>query len=195
VSRPNPLRTRGSLIDALSSALDRGNHGLENVPGLLKRILAEESWREFETARGEHVVHERFESFVTAPPLKGLGASTAVIERIVGTDDPDLLRLLRDARKGAPGRPSAAKNRVESTPISKGEDSSLTVQRLAVEAPSEYEAVKRGEKTINAAAISAGIRRRRVSVRLDNPRSAAETLRKHMSREQLAELRALLAAE
>lgn len=195
MSRPNPLRTRGSLIDALSSALDRGNHGLENVPGLLKRILAEESWREFETARGEHVVHERFESFVTAPPLKGLGASTAVIERIVGTDDPDLLRLLRDARKGAPGRPSAAKNRVESTPISKGEDSSLTVQRLAVEAPSEYEAVKRGEKTINAAAISAGIRRRRVSVRLDNPRSAAETLRKHMSREQLAELRALLAAE
>jgi hypothetical protein len=67
------LRARGGLVDALSSALDSGGHGLSNVPVLLKRLLAEEGWREFETVRGEVVRHERFEEFVAAPPLKGLG--------------------------------------------------------------------------------------------------------------------------
>ena len=189
MSKPNPLRTRGSLVDALSSALDRGSHGLENVPGLLKRILSDGSWREFETTRGELVVHDRFESFVTAPPLKGLGASMDLITRIVGTGDPELLRLLRDANKTDPH--SRGKS-VDSTPLGKGEDVALTAERLAREAPDEYAAVLRGELTIHAAAVLAGIRRRRVSIRLDSAESAAETLRKHMTPEQLARLRKLL---
>jgi hypothetical protein len=179
----------------LSSALDRGSHGLENVPGLLKRILADESWREFETARAERVTHDRFESFVSQPPLRGLGASIAVIERIVGTDDPDLLRLLRDARKVGRGHRVDLEPGVESTPGSKGEAADLTAQRLALAAPDEYAAVQRGEKSINAAAISAGIRRRRVPVRLDSPESAAETLRRYMTPEARRRLAELLADE
>jgi hypothetical protein len=55
---------------------------------------------------------------------------------------------------------------------------------LAVEAPEEYEAVKRGERSINAASIRAGIRKRRIPVRLDDADSAARTLRTHMPRDQ-----------
>jgi hypothetical protein len=187
VSEPNPLRARGSLVDALSSALDRGNHGLENVPGLLKRILADELWREFETARGEHVIHERFETFVSEPPLRGLGADIPLIDRIVGTSDPDLLRMLRDASRTGRGKGRRSESERLNT-----DDSAYQAERLAREAPDEYAAVQRGEKSINAAAISAGIRRRRIAVRLDSAESAAETLRKHMAPGELARLRDLL---
>lgn len=50
----------------------------------------------------------------------------------------------------------------------------------------------RGERTINAAAVRAGFRRHRVSIRLDSAESAAETLRKHMTPDQIRELRKLL---
>src|SRR5690606_39932864 len=83
----------GGLVDALSSALDSGGHGLSNVPVLLKRLLAEEWWREFETVRGEVVRHERFEEFVAAPPLKGLGSEISLIKRIVA-DDREAVDLL-----------------------------------------------------------------------------------------------------
>ena len=183
------------MVNALSSALDRGSHGLENAPGLLKQILTDESWREFETTRGEHVLHERFADFVATPPLKGLGASMEIIMRIVGTGDPELLRLLREASKSKRGPRSESKFPVESTGNYGAEESAYTADRLSREAPEEYSAVLRGERTLNAAAVRAGIRRHRVSIRLDSAESAAETLRKHMSRDQLQALSKLLADE
>jgi hypothetical protein len=186
------LRDRALLVESLGSALRNGEHGLKTVPALLKRVLADESWRDFETKRGEHVTHDRFIDFVTARPLRGLGASIELITRIVGTDDPELLRMLRDALKGTRGRRTDLEPGVDSTLSSKGEDVALTAERLAREAPDEYAAVLRGERTIHAAAVRAGIRRRRIAIRLDNADSAAETLRKHMTREQLQALIKLL---
>jgi hypothetical protein len=192
------LRGNALVNDALGSALRNGGNALGTVPALLKRVLADGSWREFVTKRDEHVQHGRFADFVTMPPLKGLGADMALIDRIVGTDDPDLLRMLREAQVGKRGRPHTLDktdvNNGESPVISSvlGDDStSRDVDRLARQAPEEYAAVRRGEKSVNAAAISAGIRKRRIPVRLDSPESAAETLRKHMppeGRRRLAEL-------
>lgn len=186
------LRDHALLVESLGSALRSGNHGLQTVPGLLKQVLAEESWRDFVTKRGEHVTHDRFADFVTSPPLKGLGASIELITRIVGTDDPELMRLMRDALKSPRGRRTDLEPGVDSTLSSKGEDVALTAERLAREAPDEYAAVLRGERTINAAAVRAGIRRHRVPVRMDSAESAAETLRKHMTPDQIRELRKLL---
>lgn len=191
---PSP-RANNVLVESLSSALSRGEHSLGTVPGLLKRLLSEDAWRDFDTRRGERVHHDRWHSFVVTPPLRGLGATEELIDRIVGTDDVDLLRLLRDAKKVGPGTRSDLSPGADSTPGGKGEDSSLTVQRLAIEAPDEYEAVRRGERSINAAAIRAGIRKHRVPVRLDSAESAAQTLRKHMTRETRVRLAELLTQE
>ena len=175
------LRGNALVNDALGSALRSGGNALGTVPALLKRVLADESWREFVTKRDEHVRHDRFADFVTARPLKGLGADMPLIDRIVGTNDPDLLRALRNAKKGKRGRPPKdAEIPKDSIGIIDTGHADYMAQRLASESPVEYEAVKRGEKSINAAAISAGIRKRRVPVRLDSPESANETLRKHM---------------
>jgi hypothetical protein len=188
------LRDHALLVESLGSALRNGDHGLRTVPALLKRVLADGSWREFETKRGERVTHDRFIDFVTTRPLRGLGASLELITRIVGTDDPELLRMLRDVLRSTRGRSADTEPGVDCLLGSKGEDVALTAERLAREAPEEYAAVLRGEQTINAAAVRAGIRRRRIAIRLDNAESAAETLRKHMTREQLQALAKLLSA-
>lgn len=70
---PNPRRGNAHLVESLTRSLRSGKHGLEAVPGLLKRVLAEKSWREFVTQRGELVQHDRFAEFVTAPALRGPG--------------------------------------------------------------------------------------------------------------------------
>lgn len=186
------LRDRALLVESLGSALRNGDHGLKTVPALLKRILTDESWRDFETKRGERVTHDRFIDFVTTRPLRGLGASMELITRIIGTDDPELLRMLRDALKSGRGRRTDLEPGMDSTLSAKGEEAALTAERLAREAPDEYAAVLRGERTLNAAAVRAGIRRHRIAIRLDSAESAAETLRKHMSHEQLLALIKLL---
>lgn len=187
----NP-KANAVLVDALGSALRRGDNALGAIPGLLKRILAEEAWREFITQRGEMVQHERFADFVTTPPLRGLGVSMDLIDRIVGTSDPDLLRMLREAKKGKPGRPKKGEEKtLESKGISWG-TADHEADRLAREAPEEYEAVRRGEKTIHAAAVAAGIRPRRISIRLDDPASAVRSIRNNATPEFWEEFRRLV---
>lgn len=188
------LVERDQLVDSLRGALADGRSGLSYVPRLLRRVLETGAWRERYDAKTRAVVRFRsFGEFVGAQPTEGLGTTMELVNRIVGTNDPGLLRLLREARKGQPGRPKReTKKGEESTPISKGEDSTLTADRLAREAPAEYAAVMGGQKTIHAAALAAGIRKRRVSVRMDDAESAARSLRKHMSPEDLARLAKLL---
>lgn len=188
----DPLKHRASVIDSLGSSLRRGGASLETVPGLLKRVLQEEAWREFETSRGDVVRHERFADFVTTPPLKGLGASMELIDRVVGTDDPDLLRLLREAKKGKPGRPRKGEEKADESSMFSRDRDAEDAERLARDAPDEYKAVKRGEKTIHAAAVAAGIRKRRISIRLDDPASAIRSIRNNASPEFWQEFRRLV---
>lgn len=190
----DPLRHNAFLVDALGSSMRSGDHALGTVPSLLKRILQEEAWREFITQRGDHVQHARFADFVTTPPLKGLGATMDLVERIVGTDDPDLLILLRDAKAGQPGRPrGGSENPLESNGFStQGESVDYTAARLALQAPEEFEAVRRGEKSIHAAAVAAGIRRRRIPVRLDDASSALRSLQANSSPEFWEEFKRLV---
>jgi hypothetical protein len=188
------LRRNANLVEMLGGALRDGGHALGAAPSLLRQVLEADGWREFVTQRGEHVFHERRDDWVTTQPLAGLGATVELVERVIGTDDPELLRLWRKA--GSVGRGSAGRNRpstghVDST-LANGGASDYAAERLARQAPEEYEAVRRHEKTINAAAIAAGIRPHRISVRLDRPDSIARSLRKYMTAEQLAELARLL---
>jgi hypothetical protein len=66
--------------------------------------------------------------------------------------------------------------------------SDYTADRLHREAPDQYEAVRSGEKSLNAAAVEAGIRPRRLSVRLDDPLSIARSLHRNMPPEDFADL-------
>ena len=56
----NEATANNVLVEALGSSLRSGGHALADAPELLKKLLAEQAWRDFVTRRGEHVTHGRF---------------------------------------------------------------------------------------------------------------------------------------
>ena len=187
----DPLRGNWHVVNSLRSALHKGEHGLSTVPGLLKRVLAEGSWREFVTERGEHVEHGRFVDFVTTKPMKGIGATVDLVKRVIA-DDPEAVDLLDQALQNPVGRPETNNNVQDKAP--QGNSADRALRKLRTDAPELHAEVLAGRLTAHGAMVKAGFRVRTITVRPDAA-SAARTLRKHMTADQLAELARLLMEE
>lgn len=192
------LKRNANLIDALGSALREGDHAIGTVPGLVKRVLLEESWREFVTQRGDHVRHERFADFVTQPPLRGLGGSVDVIERIVEGDE-EAVRLLRNALKVKPGPKSGdVMTRTGTMPAGRkrmtptGTSRAYALQRLEKDRPELHAEVIAGRLSAHAAMVQAGFHPETFTVRADSAEKIVATLRRKLPAETLAEVAALL---
>lgn len=192
-------KINAALVEALGSALREGDHGLKTAPALLVRVLREESWREFVTQRGEPVEHERFEQFVTTLPLKGLGATLRLVEKVIDSIEDDAERaqaqdLLDRAVQGKPGRPSKNPDVIRNNPDPNQHGTSRdgALRKLRKDAPSLHAEVLAGHLSAHAAMVKAGFRRRTISVPVDRPESVAKTLRKNLAPEDLAALARLL---
>lgn len=142
------------LNDTLSSALSHGGNALSTVPGLLIRVLEEKTWRDFVTKLGEHVTHERFDGFVTAPPLRGLGSSKRQLERICA-DDKKALDLL-DRAYQKPAHIHADVDNVNSRPDGNAESAAL--RRLRKDRPDLHAEVLAGNLKAHGAMVEAGFR-------------------------------------
>lgn len=189
----NRLKLNANLVEALGSALREGDHSIGTVPGLVKRVLREESWREFVTQRGEHVVHERFADFVIAQPLKGLGGSVDLVRRIVSSDA-EALSLLDEAMRNPIGRPEIRDNVTNfSDPNQRGTSKDYALRRLRKDAPELHADVLAGRLTAHAAMVRAGFRPKTFTVRADSAEDVAATLRRRLPPEVLLEVASLLA--
>lgn len=184
-------RARGTLVEALSSALERGGSGLANAPELLRRLLADGSWRSFVTQRGELVEYENFADFVTTPPLKGLGAGVGLVKRVV-KDNPAVVDLLDQALQGKHGGNRSKLDNIQLAPPPTGTSQAAALRRLRKDAPALHADVLAGHLSAHAAMIKAGFRRKTAVIPVDSAESAARTLRKNMSPETLVELARLL---
>jgi hypothetical protein len=182
------LKERADLVDTVGSALSRGEHTLTVLPDLIRQLLEEEAWREFETKMGKHVTYERFEDFVTMPPLAGLGVSVSLVERIV-KDDPETLTLLYKALKWPIGK----HHHDNIMMMNQGTSVSYALRRLEQERPDLLQKVKSRDLSPHKAMREAGFRTSRISVNLDDPQSAAKTLLTHASPAFLEELKRMLA--
>jgi hypothetical protein len=187
------LRHNANLVDALGSSLRSGSHGLDTVPALLKRVLQEESWREFVTQRGDHVKHERFAEFVTTLPLAGLGTSVDLVCRIVASE-PEAADLLDRALQRPVGanQYSIGEGADNVNTLPDGNSKAQALRRLRKDAPELHADVLSGRLSAHAAMVRAGFRRRTLSVPIAQPDAAASVLRKHMSPEDLTRLIELL---
>lgn len=183
-----------NLVDSLGSAIRDGEHGLGTVPDLLKRVLEEESWREFVTRLGEHVEHVQFEEFVTTPPLKGLGSDVALVRRIVD-DELVVLQLLDDALAQPAGERTDLSNNRREVKRGQGTSKEQALRRLRKDRPDLHGRVLDGELSPHRAMVEAGFRPRTQNVRVDDPESAARALRKHMSPDARARLVELLSKD
>lgn len=189
----NHLVRNRHLVEDLGGALRSGQHGLAVVPGLLKRVLAEESWREFTTQRGEHVRHERFIDFVTTPPLAGIGATVELLKRLV-KDDAEAVDLLDQALQNPPSTHAAVSN-IHGTERPSGTTKDRALRKLRKDAPELHAEVLAGRLSAHAAMVKAGYRPRTFTVRADSPESVAATLRRQLDPAQLAELARLLSED
>ena len=90
------------IVELVRGTFTRASSGLENFPGLLKRVLKEDMWRERVVERtGEVVTFDSFQAFVEAPPLEGLGTT---IENLLNLcqHDPELVSLIHQATQRTP---------------------------------------------------------------------------------------------
>ena len=193
------LRGNALVNDALGSALRSGSSALGTVPPLLKRVLAEESWRHFVTKRGDEVSHERFETFVTTPPLSGIGATVDIVRRVVA-DDMEALDLLDRALQNPVGHPGTVNNINVNRP--QGTSQAQAMRRLRKEADHGNEQAAKlhadvlaGQISANAAMIQGGFRPKTISVPIGRPERIAAYLRKHMARDALTRLVELLTSD
>lgn len=190
----NP-RANAALVEALGSALREGEHGLKTGPALLLRILREESWRSFVTQRGDLVEHISFGLFVTTPPLKGLGASRRLIEQLIGAiEDPaqrtEAQDLLDRAYQRGSGRPEILHKIQDKAPY--GTSRAAGLRRLRKDRPDLHAEVLAGRLSTHAAMVQAGFRHRMINIPADQPKAAAQALRRNLTPEDVAELARLL---
>lgn len=201
VDETNLLQARGYLIEMLGKELRQGDFSLKQLPKVLNRILKEQSWKEFETQLGHVVRHDCFDEFIVKAPFEGLGSTVELVEKIVSVDN-ETLTLFQHARKRPAGRPK--KQTIEDDqqeiglyykPITKGTHSAYGLTVLEKHEPELYAEAIAGTTSIHAALVATGHRKPYVSVRVDDPASAARTLRKKLTVEQRHELARLLLEE
>jgi hypothetical protein len=191
-----------SVVLTLGQALRASDLNLDLIPKLVRKVIDEGLWREFAIPTGEVVTWERFDDFVTTPRVRGLGTTPRLLEGLL-RDDPETLKLLRDARKrGKGGRPKKSEVQEEQAetglhcnPVFKGHDLAYGLTVLEQHEPELYAAVVAGEQSVHAALVATGRRKPYVSVRIDDPAAAARTLRKKLTVEQRHELARLLVEE
>lgn len=182
------LRANALINDSLGSALRSGDHALGTIPALLKRVLADETWREFVTKRGEHVQHARFADFVTTKPLSGLGSDVALVQRIVA-DDKETLDLLDQALQS----PVGVHRDTDNISISKhGTSAAGALRRLRKDAPELHADVLAGRLSAHGAMVRAGFRPKTVTVPVTRPEAVARSLLKYMTADDIAQLIAVL---
>jgi hypothetical protein len=148
----------GVLVEALWSAVSRGGKSLEQIPGMIKRLLETEAWKKRTIRTGKIVEHTSFHSFLTTPPLDGCGYDPVKIRKLI-SDDPETLVLWREAMKHKRGPRSIVDN-VNDIIRSDGNSVAYTVTRLKNDRPDLFDQVKAGKISANAAAIEAGFRKK-----------------------------------
>lgn len=199
MTEPYEQRARGTLVEALSSALERGGSGLANAPELLRRLLTDGSWRSFVTQRGELVEYSRFADFVVTPPLKGLGTTLALVRRVIG-EEPAVLDLFDQATQGANGGDrrsgeAISLHNIQTENPPSGTSREAGLRRLRKARPDLHAEVLSGALSTHAAMVKAGFRRKMVTVPVDKPENTARALRRNLDPEDLAVIARLIVAE
>lgn len=185
----NRLVENDGLVESLQHALHSGEVGLSLVPPLVKRVIEEQRWHErYVRVIREEARFDRFVDFVEASPPEGLGADVPLVERLCA-DDPEALRLIREATVNPRGKP-ADKHCIAMNKAIQG-DAAYVVSRLHDDRPDLYQEVVSKRMSPHAAAKAAGYRKPYASVRTDDPDKVSAFLAKHFDADDIRKIAAL----
>lgn len=179
------LIDKGTLVEAFWHAVDHGTGTLENIPGLIRRVIETDAWKK-RIHEGQLYEHKRFIDFITSKPLAGCGWDPDKVLALI-KGDVDLERSWREMVTPAIGTNQHSEGSNNITTL-RGTDRTYTLSRLKREAPALYQKVLDKKLSPNAAAIQAGFRIKTISVPLDAQR-AVSILRKYFKHVEIGELK------
>lgn len=189
------LRERAALVSELGRALQSKATSIDTIHDMVKEIIVKKKWLRFLTKDDEEVVYkdtaEDFIRFVTSPRDKnGLGTKLETIELIVSRDT-EALKAFNAAKRRKRGK--LKHDNIMIKRAEQGTSKAYALQRLEDEGRYDLlDRVQSGTLSAHAAMKQAGFRKGRIAIALDDPLSAANTIRSHASPEFIAELRRLL---
>lgn len=187
------LLERDTVINAMQQSMSNTTFGLSNVPGLLKAIIREKAWKKRQMHQsGQIAEFNSFAEFVQTPIIRGLGSSIDQIKRLC-SDDPEALDLIDGALQRPAHRPQGSGLIQSTSTKGKRDRSGENIRRLRKDFAADHAEVIDKKKSVNKAAVEAGIYPRRISINLCSPDSAAQAIRKHADPEYVATLIELLA--
>ena len=167
---------KAQLVQTTVECFRRGAGSLENLPGLLKKVIEERAW-EARLHNGRLYELPSLRELVTRKPLEGWGQNPDKIEAVI-KDHPEVLALWREAMTNEPHKHTSDSNNITITP-ERGTGKAYTVSRLKRESPELFQQVVAGELSANAAAIKAGFRKP-VALLPKDPAKAAQAIRDKM---------------
>ena len=180
----------GHLLNALYFSVRDGKK-IDNIPGLIEQLLAEDIWKEVYIEETERTItYNNFEDFVTTPPPEGLGTKVKELERLMGKDN-EAFDLLSNALQGKPGPKLKANQRAGEIPdeennIKRREGNSrfMNIRRLRENHPELLQRVLDKEITVNVAMIEAGYKKKRITVYAE-VEPVAQKLKTEFSKKEL----------
>lgn len=189
------LLNNDNLVNCLSSALSRGESGLKNIPGLIKRVIEEKAWKErYIEMTNELVKFNNFIDFISCSTPKGLGTTFEMIWRIC-LNETEVLVLLDEVISKNRGNPSGNNQYIKlgnidnvnnSKPVN-GNSRQYALRRLRKSRPDLLKLVIENNLSINQAMIKAGFRKKQIN-NVINQQNVAEILKKNFSQENLSEI-------
>lgn len=191
----------GHLLDALYFSVRDGKK-IDNIPGLIEQLLAEDIWKEVYVEDTERVVtYERFEDFVTTPPPEGLGTKIETLKRLLG-DNNAALNLLEAALQGKPGEPLKRDEEGKFFAVydlhngrkPSGTSRQAGIRRLRKERRDLLQRVLDREMTVHEAMVEAGFRKKQITA-LAEVESVVKKLKSTFSQEELNRIAELLREE
>ena len=162
----NP-KTAWRVVSSLQHSLAEGAHGIDCVPKLIVRVIAENLWREFycEPMQSE-VRHESFERYVTDNLPTGLGTTIRFLKNLC-RDDAEALKAIDQAiqQKQSGGKNQHTKQKclldnIQEAKAPTGTSRDAAIRRLRKDRPDLLEKVIAGQLSAHAAALEAGHRKK-----------------------------------
>lgn len=160
----------GQTIHSLTFSYTEGSASLSLVPDLLKRVLEGEMWREFIVeSTGQKAGFDSFEEFVVEKIPCGMGATIDDLRRLCSNRN-DILTLIDETLVRPVGRPQTQEIFEEeilynvqdkkTTKAPTGNSKEAGLRRLRTKSPKLHEEVVKGTKSVHAACVEAGFRKR-----------------------------------
>lgn len=200
------LAINGEIIAGLIRNYRSNSVSLSIVHDSIRKIITEESWREFKIPKlNEKVEHSDFRSFVSMPPLKGLGTTMEEIKKVC-CDDPKLVDMLDRAEQKPKGNATghnqysgnndnihiSTKPKQES-PTGTSQQAGLRRLRNNEETQELYQQVLNGDLSVHSACVKAGFRSPTLTIPID-PQRAAKAILKRFNADEVRHLIDLLQA-